>query len=90
MIDQTNYLDLWNISNELIGAVWLTIAFGALLIFFICIKNRIPYKVMSLFMILYGGIIYASTFLDLIWVFVLIVVGLIFYYQILKVLRNAG
>jgi len=90
LIDQTNYFDLWNISNELIGAVWLTIAIGALLIFFVSIRFKVPYKVMTLYIILYGGVIYASTLIDLIWIFVILMAGVIFYYQVLKAFRNLG
>ncbi len=84
-ITSNNYFDLYNLFvNELIGDLWLAVIIGLIIIFVISLKSRVPHEVNVLFAVLWLSIIYATSFIDNIWVLLVMFVGLIFYYRMNK------
>ncbi len=83
MVIQNNYFDLFDIFvNELIGDIWLAIIIGIIVMFFLSIKFKLPYQVSVLLCLLWLMIVFAATFLDIIWVFIILTIAFLFYYRI--------
>lgn len=88
MINQSNVFDLYDIFvNELVGDVVLTIIIALVLVWFLSIKARMPLEVSLLFGVLILVIFFAETQLLIIWVFVVLIIGALFYYTLNKIMR---
>ena len=84
-----NFLDLHDIFvNELIGDVWLFIFLGLIMIWFLAAKNKLTTEVSMLFAILFLSTIFSKTGLTILWVFIVLGVGSLFYYKLLKIIRQ--
>ena len=90
VLSMDNFLDLWDIwVNELVGDVWLFIFLGIIIIAFISIKAKLPTEVTILLEMLFLIIVFAkATGLMVLWVFILLGAGLIFYYFYQKTIRQ--
>lgn len=83
-----NYFDLYDVFvNELIGDVMLSIIVFLVVIWFLSIKAKMPFQLSILFGILLLAIFFAETQILIIWVFVVLTVGLMFYYAINKLMK---
>lgn len=88
MVETNNYLDFYDVFvNELIGDVMLTIIIALVLVWFLSIKNKIPFELSILFGLLILAIFYAGTGYRTIWVFVVLAVGLLYYYAVNKAMK---
>ena len=76
-----NYLDFWNILvNEIVGDSFLFIGVGLFTITFICLKFKFGWDITFLLDLLFLSIVFAyDTGSLIIWVFVLLISGLLFY-----------
>ena len=89
MVDQSNFFDLYDIFvNELIGDLWLAIIVSLVVLWYLTIKAKMPYQLSILFGILLLAIWFAETFIMIIWVFVVLAVGLLFYHGVNKILQG--
>ena len=87
-MNPSNYLDIGQIFiYELIGDVWLFAFIVLGIIFYTAIKVRLPLPVIVLLGILFLSILVAKVYLEIIWVFVVLGVGITFYYFVQKVFR---
>lgn len=85
----TEFFDLYDIFvNELIGDVLLTIIVALVVVFILSIKCKMPLEMSILFGLLLLAIFYIETQIIIIWVFVVLAVGLMFYYVIDKAFRG--
>ena len=88
MINQSNFFDLYDIFvNELIGDVILAIIVSLIVIWFLTIKARMPFQLSILFGILLLAIFFAETNILIIWVFIVLSVGTMFYYLMSKAFK---
>ena len=88
-IEESEIFNFWGIvSNELIGDVWLTIFLFTIGIIFITIKLKMPFELQMIFLILILAALYSITLIPLIWVFVVLIVGIIFYWFISKAIQS--
>jgi len=88
MINDSNFFDLYDIFvNELVGDVILFIIIALIVVWYLSIKAKMPFQLSILFGLLLLAILFAETIILVIWVFVVLVVGLMFYYMINKVMR---
>lgn len=87
MVDQTQYFDLYQVLvNELVGDVWLSILLAFVLIMFLTIKLKMSMQLAVVFGLLFLSIMFAEVqggFL-IIWVFVVLFVGVLFYFTVSK------
>ena len=84
-----NFLDLWDIwVNELVGDVWLFIFLGIIVISYLSIKAKLSMEVTILLNILFLTIIFARSNLVILWIFVLLGGGSMFYYFYQKTIRS--
>ena len=85
-----NFLDLHDvIFNELIGDIWLTIIIGLIVIFFLSIRFKMPFEQFIIFGVLWLSIMFAAyTGMIIIWVFIGLIIGLIFYYAMAKAMKR--
>ena len=84
--DQTQFFDLYHILvNELFGDVWLAIIGFLILILFLSIRYKMPFEVTIMFTLLFLAIMFAQTFIYILWVFLVLIVGLLFYYTMSKI-----
>ena len=87
-MNASNYFDLYDVFvYELIGDVMLSIIIFLVLIWVLSIKAKMPYQLSILFGLLLLAIFFAETNILIIWVFVVLVVGLMFYYAITKLMK---
>lgn len=90
MVNQNNFFDLWDIfANELIGDATLTIFIGLIVIVMMGLRSKTPYQVIILYVVLWFGAVYSvllSNF-NVVWVFLLLFVGLLFYFRIVKIMN---
>ena len=85
MIIQEDVFDLYNILvNELAGDVWIAIILGLIIVWLMSIRFKMPYELSILFGLLWMTIMFSETFIIIIWVFVVLIAGLLFYYAIAK------
>ena len=90
-MDITQYFNFYDIFvNELFGDVWLFAIVGIILVWFICIRCRLPYHVPLLFTIIFFGMVYSQNpaTLLLFWIIALMLTGFIFYYMISRMLNR--
>jgi len=90
MVVMDNFLDIWDIFvNELIGSVWLFIFLGIVVISYLSIKSKFSMEITILLNILFLSIVFArATGLLILWVFILLGGGLMFYYFYQKTIRQ--
>ena len=85
MIVQEDVFDLYNILvNELAGDVWIAIILGLIIVWLMAIKFKMPYELSILFGLLFITIMFSETFIIILWVFVVMIAGLLYYYAIAK------
>ena len=77
----SNFLDIWDIwVNELVGIVWLFIFLGIVVISYLSIKSKLSLEITILLNILFLSIVFARSNLIILWTFILLGGGLMFYY----------
>lgn len=85
-----HYFNLWDIfANELIGDVWLTIIVGLIIVYLFSAKFNFTFQVSILISLLYLSVI-SAILIDnvLIWGFVVLAAGTLFYFAISSKLRK--
>ncbi len=88
MVEADQIFDLWNIlSNEIIGDVWLTVFVFTAFIIYLTIKFKMPFELQIMFIILILAALYSQTLMAIIWVFIVLIAGLIFYWTVSKLLN---
>ena len=88
MIVQEDVFDLYNILvNELAGDVWIAIILGLIIVWLMAIKLKMPYELSILFGLLFVTIMFSETFIIILWVFVVMITGVLFYYAITKAME---
>lgn len=88
MIVQEDVFDLYNILvNELAGDVWIAIILGLIIVWLMAIKLKMSYELSILFGLLWLSVMFSKTFIPIIWVFVVMISGLLFYYAIAKAME---
>lgn len=86
MIDNTNYFDFGNLwFNELVGDFWLGTFIGLIVVVIACIKIKTPYPVTIMLCMLWIGAVFSyNTTALILWVFLVLFVGTVFYYSMGK------
>ncbi len=89
MVVMNNFLDLWDIwVNELIGSVWLFVFLGIVVISYLSIKVKFSLEVTIVLNVIFLMIVFSkATGLSILWVFILLGVGSLFYYFYQKTIR---
>ena len=88
MIIQEDVFDLYNILvNELAGDVWIAIILGLIIVWLMAIKFKMPYELSILFGLLFITIMFSETFIIILWVFVVLISGLLFYFAVTKAME---
>lgn len=89
-MDINNYLDFYDIFfNELMGDIFLGIIIGLIIVWFLSSKFKMPYQLSILFGLLWMMIVFAAnTGYTIIWVFVVLIVGAMFYYAVNKLISR--
>ena len=86
MTTQENYLDFYNVFvNIIVGDIWLAIILGLIIIYFASLKFKMPMELSILFSMMWLVAIYSETFIIIIWTFIVLFVGTLFYYTISRV-----
>jgi hypothetical protein len=81
----STYFDIWPIfANEIVGDTVLFLIIVILGIFILSSKFKIPYQVSILISLLFGLIAYAETGMQILLVFVILIIGVMFYYRLYK------
>jgi hypothetical protein len=76
-----NYLDIYHIvTYEIVGAVWLVIALGVILIAYFSAKYAIPFQAGGLFILLWVAIISILSGNLGLWALIVAAVGGLFYW----------
>ena len=82
---EDNYFDLYQVFvNEVIGDAWLAIIIGFILITFFCVKSKMAFELATMLCLLFSIIMFEGTGLMIIWVYTVLAIGTIFYYNIAK------
>ena len=90
VFNATNFFDLESILVfELVGSWTLFIFLALILIAFAATRNNMPTSVTLMLIALFLMIIVATIFDTLIWVFLLLIIGFIFYFIISRLLRRS-
>ena len=86
----SNIFDLHDIFiNELVGDPFLTIIIALILIWFLAVKSRMPLELSLLFGLLALAIFYVEMpDLIFLWVFVVLIIGGMFFYTIAKAVNT--
>lgn len=80
-----DYFDIYNIFvNEIIGDVWIAIILTLIILDIIAIKSKMPFELIAIFNVLMLAAFFSQTFLMIIWVFIVLFAGTIFYYNLSK------
>jgi len=90
-MNQTAYLNLEDVFiNELVGGIWLFVILGFVLIWIYGLKAKIPMQPLLLLSIIWAGVCFSASFGELLilWIFVLMAVGLIFYYMVMRAIER--
>jgi hypothetical protein len=89
-LNVNNFFDLGDLFfNELMGSVWLAVLVGLLFVFILAIKKKIPLEVTLMLGMLWLMVcISYSIGLSILWIFLVLVIGAIFYYQTTKALNR--
>ena len=90
MVVMNNFLDLWDIwVNELIGSVWLFIFLGIIVISYLSIKAKFSLEITIIMNVIFLAIVFSkATGLSILWIFILLGVGVLFYYFYQKTIRQ--
>lgn len=88
MVDASNFFDLTQLINELIGDFTLFIFLGIIAIFFMVRKSNLTHQSAILFVVLFASIIVATVYNALLWIAVVFVGSLIFYMALSKNIRR--
>lgn len=91
MINQSNFFDLKDIIvNELVGSVMLTVILGLILTWYLSIKAKMPIQVSILLCMLWLVTMFAGYTVNLmiIWIYVVLFVGVFFYYTISRAFKR--
>lgn len=76
-----NYLDIYHIvTYEIVGAVWLVIALGVILIAYFSAKYAIPFQAGIIFIVLWVAIISIISWNLGLWALIVAAVGGLFYW----------
>jgi hypothetical protein len=74
----TNYFDWWNILlYEVVGNIWLLIFIGLAVVIFMSIKYAFPLEASLMMTFFWVMIVVAITSNELLWVFVVTIIGFI-------------
>ena len=88
-MNQDNYFDIWDIfANELVGSVWLTIIIGLALIYYFSARYNFSFQVSIMMGMLFLSVVAAITLNPLIWAFVVLFAGTLFYFMLSSKLRK--
>lgn len=89
-IFQENYFDLWQVFvNEIVGDIWIFIIIGLILLVYFSIKANFPFEVTIMFSVLWLSLVFSkATSLIVIWAFIVLFIGGLFYYTISKALKG--
>lgn len=88
-MDINNFLDLWDIFvNELFGNVWLFIVVALVIIWYLAAKHKLSTEASLVLSVLFLSIIFARSNLIILWVFIVLGVGAMFYYFYQKTIRQ--
>lgn len=88
MVNPNNFFDLYQVFvNDVVGDVYLAMIIGLLIILYVCIRSRMPLQVSGVLAVLWFSIVFAETRIWSVWVFVVLGVGVVFYYYVNKVIR---
>ena len=80
-----DYFDVYNIFvNEIIGSVIIALFIVIIIINIAAIKAKTPFGLIGLFNILVLIFFFSVAFLQIIWVFVVLIAGMVFYYNMSK------
>lgn len=86
MFNPESYLDIYDFYfNEVIGDVFLGIVIGLIIVWLLTIRAKMPYQLSILFGLLWLAIVFSETQLPIIWTFIGLVVGGLFYYTMAKI-----
>ena len=86
IIESSRIFDFWGIlSNTIIGDTWLTIFIFTIAILFLTIKFKMPFELQIMFLVLVLAALFSKTLLLIIWVFTVLIVGMIAYWLISKI-----
>jgi len=82
-MNPNDYFNLYDIFvNELIGDIWIAILICLIIIYLVSAKYNFPFQLSVLIGLLFLSIMYAITYLQIIWVVVLLIAGGFFYWQL--------
>ena len=88
MVEASEIFDIWGIvSNELIGDVWLTIFIFTIFIIFLTISLKMPFELQMIFIVMILAALFSQTLMIIIWVFIVLFVGIIAYWNVSKALQ---
>ena len=88
-IEASEIFDFWGIiSNEIIGDTWLTVFIFTIAIIFLTIKFKMPFELQIMFLVLVLAALFSKTLLLIIWVFTVLIVGMIAYWFISKAIQS--
>ena len=89
-IDSTNeILDIWQLFvNEIIGDPILAIILFLIISVFASIKANLPFELTLMFGILTLAAMFSQSLIMTLWVFILLLVGLMFYLAVAKLMEG--
>ena len=88
-VAESEIFNFWGIiSNEIIGDVWLTIFIFAIGIILITIRLKMPFELQLIFLVLILAALFSQTLLMIIWVFVVLLTGGLFYLAVTKAMES--
>lgn len=85
MVDSSNYLDAADVVYELFGDFMLFTIIGIGIILVLSIKFKLGAKPTSLLMLLFASTVMGVAYNVLVWVYVVLIAGGLFYFFISKV-----
>jgi len=84
-----NVFDIWGLSNEVVGSVWLFFGIILLVLNLYAIKQKVPFEVLTIFNLLVAIAFFAKAqSLIIIWVVVGLIVGGLFYPALAKFINK--
>ncbi len=88
-ITEAEIFNFWGIiSNEIIGDVWLTIFIFIIAVILMTAKFKMPFEIQIMFLVLILAALFSKTLLMIIWIFTVLIVGLIAYWLISKAIQQ--
>jgi len=83
MITTDNYLDFYHIFvNEIFGSIFIFLFFAIIAIVIITKILRFPWQVQIIIIVIFTGITYIRAGLVQVWAYVLLAIGVFFYYKL--------